>query len=79
MLKAVILALLLLAAYTLPTLESGLELKKCLDTCKVYVEDCLQNSVACEKAYGHCLTTSNFVGCIQSANGLKMQSLFRCL
>lgn len=79
MLKTVILALLLLAAYALPTIESSLELKKCLDICKVYVDDCLKNSVACEKVYAHCLTTSNFVGCIQSANGLKMQSLFRCL
>lgn len=52
----------------------------CMKTCEKVVTECMKvKDSACNNAFVHCLTAPNFITCIGSANGLKMQEISRCM
>lgn len=76
--KLLLLAVLIAIAYSLKEFKNKKERDLCLVTCSSPVTSCLTDP-ACQSAYTTCLSESNFVTCLQSANGIMMQAIVQCV
>lgn len=56
------------------------ELALCIGVCKEPISACLKDhESACAKAYVQCHSHKKFLTCIESANGLMMQEISKCM
>lgn len=52
----------------------------CVGTCEKVINECLKEmDSACHKAYTSCHKETNFISCLESANGLQMQAISKCM
>jgi hypothetical protein len=68
-----------LLACSLPEFKTKQSRDMCLSLCSLSVSTCLNVDPACSQAYNYCLSQANFVTCLQSANGIYMQEIVKCM
>lgn len=71
--KLILLCALIALTCSFREFKNDQERDTCLSLCSSPVSTCLNHDPACQKAYAYCISQPNFVSCLQSANGLRMQ------